>query len=84
MQEIKGKFTMKAMNFDDKIENTTSKEFMQLSSEIERGIKNMLDKEENLDENLEIKVSVEQVKVDNTEVDFKIVCNMKNSFLLLN
>ena len=57
---------------------------MQLSSEIERGIKNMLDKEENLDENLEIKVSVEQVKVDNAEVDFKIVYNMKNSFLLLN
>ena len=84
MQEIKGKFTMKSMNFDDKIENTTSKEFMQLSSEIERGIKNMLDKEENLDENLKIKVSVEQVKVDNAEVDFKIVYNMKNSFLLLN
>lgn len=81
IQEIKGKFTMKTMTLDNKIEDTNSEEFKQLSNKIESGIKNMLDEEENLDETLEIKVSVEEVKVDNGEVDFKILYNMKDSFL---
>ena len=80
-QVIKGKFTMKTMPMDRRVEDSNSTEFKQMSTVIESGIMNMLTNDEDLGDKVNFEVSVEQVKVDNGEVDFKIVYNMKDSFV---
>ena len=69
---------MKTMPLDRKIEDTNSKEFKQISNEIENGLMNLLSTEENVEE---LNVSVEKVIVDRGEVDFKIQFNIHESFL---
>ena len=69
---------MKTMPLDRKVEDTNSKEFKQISNEIENGLMNLLSTEENVEE---LNVSVEKVIVDRGEVDFKIQFNIHESFL---
>ena len=69
---------MKTMPLDRKIEDTNSKEFKQISNEIENGLMNLLSTEENVEE---LNVLVEKVIVDRGEVDFKIHFNIHESFL---
>ena len=69
---------MKTMPLDRKVEDTKSKEFKQISNEIENGLMNLLSTEENVEE---LNVSVEKVIVESGEVDFKIQFNIHESFL---
>ena len=66
------------MPLDGKVEDTNSQEFKQISKDIENGLMNLLSSEENVEE---LNVSVEKVRVDSGEVDFKIQFNMNESFL---
>ena len=81
VQEIKGKFTMKTMKMNENMRNPDSDEFKQLSSSIENGLMSILIEEENLDKQMDFQVTVEDIKVDDSQVNFKILYNMKDSFL---
>ena len=72
---------MKSMTMSDNVRNTASDDFKQMSKSIENGLMNMLTEEEDLGQKMDFQVAVEEIKVDNSEVDFKIIYNMKNSFL---
>ena len=72
---------MKSMTLSDNMRNTASDDFKQLSKSIENGLMNMLTEEEGFIQKMDFQVNVEEIKVDNSEVDFKILYNMKNSFL---
>ena len=71
---------MKSMTLSDNVRNTESDDFKQMSKSIENGLMKMLTEEENLEQKMEFQVAVEEIKVDNSEVDFKILYNMKDSF----
>ena len=72
---------MKSMTMSDNVRNTESDDFKQMSKSIENGLMKMLTEEENLEQKMEFQVAVEEIKVDNSEVDFKILYNIKDSFL---
>ena len=72
---------MKTMKMNENMRNPDSDEFKQLSSSIENGLMSILIEEENLDKQMDFQVTVEDIKVDDSQVDFKILYNMKDSFL---
>ena len=74
IQEIKGSFTMKSLEYPEKIG------IANLSDDIEKSLGDMLSGEKEVSDQVEFKVSVENILLGDGEVDFKIQYNMKESF----
>ena len=65
------------MKMNENMRNPDSDEFKQLSSSIENGLMSILIEEENLDKQMDFQVTVEDIKVDDSQVDFKILYNIR-------
>ena len=78
VQEIKASFTMKNINFTERA--NSAEEMKDLSTEIEESLGSMLNEEKVISDQVEFKVTVENILVAGGEVDFKIQYNIKGSF----
>jgi len=81
--EVNGKFKITSLRWDEKLNDPSSQEYLDLSNTIEDSIESMLRSERDLDEQAEFTVKVQKFKKGSVVCDFKVNYILKEAYVAI-